>query len=86
MRVVVFMLLLANLGFFGWSYWQGAQAEDAPPPAAVAPLQLATARTTPATHCQSLGPLTDSTQMLSVHFRVASQGSTAVQFAPNTSS
>ena len=74
MRIVVFILLLANVGFFGWSYWQGAQAEEAPPLPAVAPLQLAAARVTPATNCRSLGPFTDSTQMLSVSAALTARG------------
>ena len=74
MRIVVLVLLLANLGFFGWSYLQGAQAEEAPAPAAVAPLQLAAARSAPATRCQSLGPFTDSTQMLSVSAALTARG------------
>jgi hypothetical protein len=74
MRILVLVLVLANLGFFGWSYWQGAQAEDAPVSATVAPLQLATARVAPATHCQSLGPFSDSTQMLSVSAALTARG------------
>ena len=74
MRFVVFVLVIANVGFFGWSYWQGAQAQPVQPPAAVAPLQLATARTMPATQCRSLGPLHDSEQALAVSAALTARG------------
>lgn len=74
-RIVTFILLLANVCFFGWSYWQGAQAEEASAASApVAPLQLATVRSAAATRCQSLGPFTDSTQMLSVSAALTARG------------
>lgn len=74
MRIVVLILLLANVGFFGWSYLQGTQAEGSPAAAAVAPLQLAAARTAPSTHCRSLGPFTDSAQMLSASAALTARG------------
>lgn len=74
MRTVVLILLLANIGFFGWSYWQGGQGDESPRPAAVAPLQLAAARTPPSTHCLSLGPFTDSAQMLSASAALTARG------------
>ena len=40
----------------------------------MAPLQLAAARSAPATRCQSLGPFTDSTQMLSVSAALTARG------------
>lgn len=74
MRIVTFILLLANLCFFGWSYWQGAQANAGTAAPAVAPLQLATVRNAAATRCQSLGPFTDSSQMLSVSAALTTRG------------
>jgi hypothetical protein len=75
-RIVTVMLLLVNICFFGWSYWQGAQADELPASASapVAPLQLATVRSAAATHCQSLGPFTDSAQMLSVSAVLTARG------------
>lgn len=73
-RIATFILLLANLCFFGWSWWQGAQASVPQSAAAVAPLQLATVRSAAAMRCQSLGPFTDSAQMLSVSAALTSRG------------
>jgi hypothetical protein len=73
-RIATFILLFANLCFFGWSWWQGAQANESSSAAAVAPLQLATVRSAAATRCQSLGPFTDSAQMLSVSAALTSRG------------
>ena len=74
MRIAVLVLLLANLGFFSWSYLQGSQPAEVPPPPAVASLQLAASRAAPATRCQSLGPFTDSTRMLSVSAALTARG------------
>lgn len=74
MRIVVLILLLANICFFGWSRLQGARATVASPQPQIPSLQLATARQAPTTQCHSIGPFSEEKQMQSVAAALTARG------------
>ena len=74
MRIVVLILLLANIGFFGWSHLQGARAQVVAPQPQIPSLQLATARQAPTTQCHSIGPFAEDTQVQSVAAALTARG------------
>ena len=74
MRIVVLILLLANIAFFGWSHLQGARAQVVAPQSQIPSLQLATARQAPTTQCHSIGPFAEDAQVQSVAVALAARG------------
>jgi hypothetical protein len=63
MRVLIYVLLLANLLFFGWARWVDSPVPRRGDAAATAALQAGAAQPRAPTRCLSLGPFTDSNQV-----------------------
>jgi hypothetical protein len=59
LRIVLIVLVLANVLFFGWSRMEGRPVAASTAPAVDGVLSLAVASARPRTHCQRLGPYLD---------------------------
>ncbi len=65
-RILVLVLVAANLLYFGWSQWTREQAPRlvAPPPASAGAQAASTRAAADATRCTTFGPVTDETRAI----------------------